>query len=198
MSAIVVAFLLLQAAAVQRPPASSADLPGWSRTPSPEDMTKAYPPEALAANFAGSATIECTVGETGGLKDCVTVNEAAPGFGDAALAVASKFQIPTKSPSGASTAGRTVRVPIRWLNPTKAKLETAVVYDDQGRVGNVGFNCRVRDDRSLDNCVVVDARPAGTQLFQVAGEVALRAKAPSSVKAGTRALIVVEVRSNRQ
>ncbi|MBL8552820.1 MAG: energy transducer TonB [Phenylobacterium sp.] len=198
MSAALVAVLFLQgAAAAQRPAPSTADLPPWSRTPTAEDMTKAYPPEALAANFAGSATIECTVGATGALGDCVTINETAPGFGAAGLAVADKFQLPLRSPSGASTVGRNVRFPIRWLNPTRAKLETAVMYDDEGRVGNVAFNCRVREDRALDNCVVVDARPAGTNLFAVAGPVALRAKAPANIKAGTRVLMVVELRANR-
>lgn len=198
MSAVLLAALFLQGApAAQRPAPSTADLPGWSRTPTSEDMTKAYPPEALAANFAGSATIECTVAATGALGDCVMINETAPGFGAAGLAVADKFQLPLKSPSGASTVGRNVRFPIRWLNPTKAKLETAVMYDDEGRVGSVGFNCRVRDDRSLDNCVVVDARPAGTNLFTVAAPVALRAKAPANIKAGTRVLLIVEMRANR-
>lgn len=197
MAAVLVALLVLQAAAPARPPPSTSDMPGWSRTPSAADMTAAYPAEALAANFAGSATIECSVDAAGGLKDCVAVDEVGPGFGDAAVAVASKFQMPTKAPSGAPTAGRTVRFPIQWVNPTKSKLPAIVIYDDEGRVGNVGFNCRVRDDRSLDNCVVVDARPRGTNLFAVAGPAALRAKAPTATRTGSRVMVQVEVRANR-
>ena len=199
MSAALVAMLFLQAAATapQRPPPSTTDMPGWSKTPSAAEMTVAYPAEALSANFAGVATIECTVDDRGGLKDCVVVSEAGPGFGAAALAVASKFQLPTKAPSGASTAGRTVRFPIQWLNPAKAKLPAIVVYDDEGRIGNVGFNCRVRDDRSLDNCVLIDARPRGSNMVAVAGPAALRAKAPGSAKTGERVLVQVEVRANR-
>lgn len=198
MIAALVAMLFLQAAAApQRPPPSTADMPGWTKTPSLAEMTAAYPPEALAANFAGLATIECTVDDRGGLKDCVVISEGAPGFGAAALAVASKFQMPTKAPSGAPTAGRTVRFPIQWLNPAKAKLPAIVIYDDEGRIGNVGFNCRARDDRSLDNCVLVDARPRGTNMIAVAGPAALRAKAPGSAKTGERVLVQVEVRSNR-
>ena len=83
MSAALVAMLFLQAAATapQRPPPSTTDMPGWSKTPSAAEMTVAYPPEALSANFAGVATIECTVDDRGGLKDCVVVSEAGPGFG---------------------------------------------------------------------------------------------------------------------
>ena len=198
MSATLFAALFLQAATPPpRPPASMEDMPGWSRTPSAEDMTKAYPSEALAANFAGSATIECTVAAGGGLKDCVPVDETAPGFGAAAVAVSGKFQMPTKAPSGAPTAGRTVRFPIQWLNSAKAKLPAIVIYDDEGRVGNVGFNCRVRDDRSLDNCVLVDSRPRGSNLVAAAGPAALRAKASSRTSPGARVMVQVELRANR-
>jgi TonB family protein len=197
MSAAILAILFLHAAAPQRPPPSTTDMPGWTRTPSAEDMTKAYPAEALAANVAGSATVECTVDAGGGLKDCVALNETGPGFGAAAVAVSARFQMPTKAPSGAATEGRTVRFPIQWLNPAKAKLPAIVIYDDEGRVGNVGFNCRVRDDRSLDNCVVVDARPRGTNLIAAAGPAALRAKASPGTKPGARVLVQVELRANR-
>ncbi|MBL8771091.1 MAG: TonB family protein [Phenylobacterium sp.] len=196
MPALVIA-LMLQAAAPQRPPPSTADMPGWSKTPGAEEMTKAYPPEALAANLAGSATIECTVDAGGGLKDCVSLSETGPGFGAAALAVSGRFQMPTKAPSGAATAGRTVRFPIQWLNPAKAKLPAIVIYDDEGRVGNVGFNCRVRDDRSLDNCVLVDSRPRSPNLVAAAGPAALRAKASSGTRPGARVMVQVELRANR-
>lgn len=197
MSAALVASLLLQAsqAAVppERPPPSNADLPAWSRAPTAAEMAAAYPAEAAKANFAGSATLECTIGPGGGLVDCVAVDEAGPGFGAAALSVAPGFRLPTKAPSGASTVGRTVQFPIHWLNPAKSEA-AAVVYDDSGRSGSVGFNCRVKEGRGLDNCVVVDAKPRGTQLFGPAGEAALRFRAPSRSAPGTRILLVVEIK----
>jgi len=196
-AALVAALLFLQPAAPQRPPPTTEDMPRWSRTPSLEDMTKAYPPEALAANVAGSATVECSVDERGRLADCVASDETGPGFAAAALAVTSGFEMPTRAPSGASTAGRTVRFPIQWLNPATAKLPAIVIYDDEGRVGNVGFNCRVRDDRSLDNCVLVDSRPRSPSLVSAAGPAALRAKASSGVKPGSRVMVQVELRANR-
>lgn len=185
-----------QAAAPSRPPPSTADMPGWSKTPKPEDMTRAYPQEAARVSLAGSATLECTVGPDGGLTDCVASDEtpAGSGFGAASLSIASKFQMATKAPSGASTAGRTVRFPIQWLQPAKGKAPPVVVYDDSGRQGTLGFNCRVRDDRSLDNCVVIDAKPRGTSALSMAGEAVHRQKAPASVQAGSRLMVIVEVK----
>lgn len=194
MSVALISALLIQTAPAQRPPPSMADLPAWSKAPSIAEMQAAWPQEALRVNYAGSAVIECSVTADGGLAQCAKVNESAPGFGDAALTLAPKFQMPTKAPSGASTAGRTVQFPIRWLGPTAAKLPPLVVYDDARRSGSMGFNCRVRDDRSLDNCVLVDARPQGTTLMAPAGEAAQRAKAPASAKTWSRVLVVVEVK----
>ena len=58
MSAALILGLLLQAAAApQRPPASMADLPAWSKAPSADDMTAAWPQEARRVNYVGSAVI---------------------------------------------------------------------------------------------------------------------------------------------
>jgi TonB family protein len=204
MSVTLVAVLLLQAiqavaiqaASPQRPPPSTTDMPGWSKAPGPQDMVKAYPQEAARVNLAGSATLECTVGADGGLTDCVASDEtpAGSGFGAASVAVSSKFQMPTKAPSGASTVGRTVRFPIQWINPASGKPTEVVVFDDAGRLGSVGFNCRVRDDKSLDNCVVVDARPRGTTALPIAGEAIQRQKAAAQARAGSRVMVIVEVK----
>jgi hypothetical protein len=196
MSIVLAAVLLMQATPPQRPPPSTSDMPGWSRAPKPEDMVRAYPPEAARVSLAGSATLECTVGPTGELTDCVAGDEtpAGSGFAAASLAVAPKFQMPTKAPSGASTVGRTVRFPIQWIGPAQGQAPPVVVYDDSGRSGSMGFNCRVRDERSLDNCVVVEAKPRGTTVFSVAGEAIQRTKAPASARPGSRLLVVVEVK----
>lgn len=199
MSIALAAVLLLQAASApppQRPPPSTSDMPGWSRAPKPEDLTRAYPVEAARVSLAGSAVLECTVGPTGELTACVASEEtpAGSGFGEASLAVASKFQMPTKAPSGASTVGRTVRFPIQWMGPVQGQAPPVVVFDDSGRRGSVGFNCRVRDERSLDNCVVVDVKPRGTSVLSVAAEAIQRTKAPTSARAGSRLMVLVEVK----
>jgi TonB family protein len=197
MSIAIVAALLLQGAAPSRPPPSNTDLPAWSKTPSQAEMTAAYPAQAMALNLAGSAMVECTVGGAGELKDCAVSGESIPnfGFGAAALTLAPKFQIPTKAPSGATMVGRTVQFPMRWLNSAKTQAEPAIVYDDAGRNGSVVFNCRVKDDRSLDNCVFIDAKPPGTALLRPAGEAAMRQKAPVKAKPGDRLAVVIQIKS---
>jgi TonB family protein len=194
---MLLAVALLQAAAPQRAPASAADLPAWSKTPTQAEMTAAYPAAALKANLAGSAVVECAVQGDGLLADCAVVSETPPGagFGAAAMALAGKFQMPAKSPSGAPMAGRTVQFPLRWLNNARTKAEPIIVYDDAGRSGQVVFNCRVTAERAVDNCVVVDAMPRGSTLFGKAGEAALRQKAPPKANPGERLLVAVEVKA---
>ena len=196
MSAVLVAMLLLQAAA-SRPPATTTDLPAWSKGPSQAEMMAAYPPGALKANLAGSATVECTVDAAGLLADCVVVNEApgGSGFGAAAMSLSPKFQMPQKAPSGAAMAGRTVRFPLRWLNQAKSQAPPVIVNGDTAVSGNVVFNCRVTPERGYDNCVVVDAKPPGTALFAPAGEAVMRQKAPQSASTGGRLMVVIQMKA---
>ncbi len=198
MSAALAAILLLQATAPARPPATTTDLPAWKKGPTPAEMNAVYPPDALKANLAGSATVECTVDATGLLADCAVVGESptGSGFGAAALALSPKFEMPLKSPSGAAMAGRTVRFPIRWLHSAKTQLPPVIVNGDTPQSGSVVFDCRVKDDRSLDNCVVVDARPPGGSLFAPAGEAVMRQKAPASMAPGSRLMVVIQMKGN--
>ena len=197
MSVGLLAVLLLQGAAPSRPPPSNTDLPSWAKTPTAAEALAVYPAAAAQANFAGSATVECTVKADGGLENCAIVAESTPGagFGAAALQLAAKFQMPANSPSGASMAGRTVQFPVRWLNDAKSQAPAITVYDDL-KNGSVVFNCRVTPERKFDNCVVVDAKPRGATLFGIAGEAALRLTAPQSAKVGGRMLVVVQVRAS--
>lgn len=200
MRTILTLILLLQAVpalAQSRPPASSVDLPKWSKVPTAAEMFAAYPAGPAKVNLAGSAVVECTVDPEGLLANCAITGETPPGtgFGPAALALSPKFQMPTKSPSGASMVGRTVQFPLRWLNNVKTQADPIIVFDDSGRNGSVVFNCRVKDDRSLDNCVFIDAKPPGTSLLRPAGEAALRQKAPMKAKPGERLAVVVQIKS---
>jgi len=197
MSAALAAILLLQATAASRPPATTTDLPKWEKGPTPAEMNAVYPPDALKANLAGSATVECAVDATGLLADCAVVGESpmGSGFGAAAMALSPKFQMPLKSPSGASMVGRTVRFPIRWLHSAKTQLPPVIVNSETGS-GSVVFDCRVKDDRGLDNCVVVDARPPGGSLFAQAGEAVLRQKAGANMAPGSRLMVVIQMKGN--
>jgi TonB family protein len=198
MSAALAAILLLQAAAPARAPATTTDLPAWSKAPTVAEANAVYPPDAMKANLAGSATVECTVDATGQLADCAVVGESPPGsgFGAAALALSPKFQMPLKSPSGASMVGRTVRFPIRWRNAAKRQLPPVIVNGDTPASGSVVFDCRVKEDHGFDNCVMVDARPPSTNLFAPAGEAALRQKAPANAAPGSRMMVVIQMKGN--
>jgi hypothetical protein len=194
-----VAILLLQGAA-QRPPASNEDLPKWTRTPTAEEVAAAYPASAKAANLAGSGTAECTVGATGELTACVPVNETpiGAGFGAAAMAVAPRFQMPTTGPSGRTTVGRTVRVPIGWVNPPASQAPLITLPDDIGRRGRVVFNCRVKEDKRVDNCMFVEAQPPGSALIGLASEPVERLKVTGRSKAGERVIVAVEFDPRRR
>lgn len=188
--------LLLQAGAASgRAPPSNTDLPKWTRVPNVQEMAAAYPAGAKAENLAGAGVMDCTVGASGELSACEVVSEsvAGQGFGAAAVSLAGRFELPLKSPSGASMVGRTVRVPIRWLNPPKRKIEEIITYDDTGRTGSVAFNCRVSSSRTYDNCVVIEAQPPTSTLFGLAGEVVLRQKPPANMAVGDRASLIVRV-----
>ena len=195
MLAMTLALLLQAGTPAARPPPSNDDLPKWSRVPSAQEMAAAYPPGPRAENLAGSGVMDCTIGAAGELTACEVVSEslAGQGFGAAAVSLASRFQLPLKSPSGAAMAGRTVRVPIRWLNPVKRKIAEVSMYDETGRTGSVGFNCRVSSLRTYDNCVVTEAQPPTSMLFAVTGEVVMRQKAPTNMAVGDRVSIVVRV-----
>lgn len=169
----------------------------WTKTPSAADVAGAYPAQPKAENLAGSGIISCTVGTGGELTACAAETESPPGqgFGAAAVGLADKFQVGVGKSDGAGWVGKKVTVPVRWLNEAKVKAAPIIVYDDAGRSGVVAFNCRVRDERTLDNCVVVDSHPRGSSaLFGVAGEATLRQKPPKNAAVGDRAAIVVEVK----
>ncbi|THD65043.1 TonB family protein [Phenylobacterium sp.] len=91
--------------------------PDWIEKPTGADFAEFYPKAALASNTEGRATLHCNVVATGGLADC-EVNGEAPlgqGFGDAALAMAAKFQMKPQTRDGAPTSGGEINIPIRFI-----------------------------------------------------------------------------------
>ncbi len=94
--------------------------PDWLEKPSSEDLSAYYPDHASRMGIAGQATINCKVMGDGRLTACVVKAETPKGehFGDAALALATKFRmIPPDDPS--KPTGE-VTVPLIFAGPPHA------------------------------------------------------------------------------
>ncbi len=120
----VLAALLMQAAAPAADPGAPPSVPitqaRWLRLPDAAAMTKYYPAEAAKAGVEGQATIRCQVTARGLLVDCVVDSEepVGAGFGPAALSLAVHFfKMRPKTTDGASVAGGTIVIPIRFRAP---------------------------------------------------------------------------------
>ena len=61
------------------------------------------------------AILNCLVKDDGHLTDCTVQGESSPelGVGDAALKMASRFQVDLLGPDGKSRAGSFIQVPVR-------------------------------------------------------------------------------------
>jgi TonB family protein len=94
--------------------------PQWARLPEASSMAANYPDAAAAAHIpSGRVVLQCTVGLAGRLGDC-TVDSQKPdglGFGRAALALSSDFQVTVWTPEGLPTVGGQIRVPILYMAP---------------------------------------------------------------------------------
>jgi TonB family protein len=101
--------------------------PDWLVRPTAEDMAKFYPPEAVKAHVEGFATLGCEVAADGRLAHCKVLKETPPGagFGQAAMAMSSLFQMKPMSKDGHPTSGGVVRIPIRFALPSPPAPPTA-------------------------------------------------------------------------
>jgi len=94
-------------------PAKTVTSPDWLRKPSPEDISRYYPPLAQQHDIGGRARVQCRLANDGVLSDCVVLSEAPTGygFGEAALNVATRFQMRPGTREGQPIAGQII-VPI--------------------------------------------------------------------------------------
>ena len=90
--------------------------PDWISKPSGAQLADAYPDRALNLGIAGSATLLCTVGVDGQVRDCQVAAETPKnlGFGAAALRLSRWFKIRPKTEDGQAVDGALVRVPIQF------------------------------------------------------------------------------------
>jgi protein TonB len=103
-----------------RPPAVIRN-PSWSRQPSAEQMTRAYPDRAITAGVAGSAALNCLVLPTGAVTDCNVTRETPDGygFGRAAQGLSRHFRVNPRTVDGAAVGSR-VAINLRFDLPPEA------------------------------------------------------------------------------
>jgi periplasmic protein TonB len=130
LSAALVASAITAQAAPADPPASppaaaGAEAPSeisrpiWVRTPSGEDYADDYPRDAIGRVPLARVVMMCAVSHDGHLDPCKITFETPTGFGfgDAALKIATRFQMKTVDRDGVPTPGRTIVIPIRMQGP---------------------------------------------------------------------------------
>ena len=121
MLGVLVAILMQAVTPVGAPPPkpSVISMPTWERKPTGDDVARLYPKAAAAAHVEGRATIHCTVTASGDLADCRVAGEdpMGQGFGDAALAMASKFKMKPQTRDGVPGSGGQINIPIRFVLP---------------------------------------------------------------------------------
>ena len=162
----------VQAPAAPEPPAIVG--PTWVATPTAEEAQAVYPKAAADKRLEGRATLKCSVTAEGRLTGCASVAEepAGQGFAAAALAIAPKFQMQTVTKDGTPVAGGTVRVPIRFANPTQmppgfrrmpSSDDLAKVYPEKAlrrRVaGEAVIECAITAQGEMADCALASETP---------------------------------------
>jgi TonB family protein len=111
------------------PGPSVITMPDWLNKPSAEDLARFYPKAASKKGLDGRATIRCSVNAEGLLVDCAAISEdpAGEGFGDAAVAMASKFKMRPMTKDGVPVTGGIVRIPMRFVLPKPEPIPTLAV-----------------------------------------------------------------------
>jgi len=96
--------------------------PAWAAMPTAADFQSTFPKTQNGVNDV-RVVLGCTVQAGGVLGACAVAQETPPGqgYGEGALALASKFKVAPWSTDGAPTIGAKIRLPIHYeLTPVPA------------------------------------------------------------------------------
>jgi TonB family protein len=98
--------------------------PDWMVRPSPDDMSRVYPSDAMQHHVTGNAVLVCVVDENGYLTECVVESETPKdaGFGNAALEITAYMRMKPATNYGVPVRSR-VTVPIKFQFPTPPPAE---------------------------------------------------------------------------
>ena len=163
-----------------RRPETLLNNPIWTRTVSYEELMRAHP--AKAGGIDGYAVAHCHVDGMGRLAGCLVIKEDPEkrGFGNAALALASKFRVAPEWATAPHKVEPWVDIPFRFPAPPVAEERTVnspywvtgfdpdqalKVYPPEAAARGVSTGrgvakCAVTQDGSLINCVAIEAAPA--------------------------------------
>lgn len=95
--------------------------PAWAAMPTAADFQSTFPKSQNGVNDV-RVVLGCTVEAGGALGGCAVAQETPPGqgYGEGALALASKFRVAPWGLDGAPTVGAKIRLPIHYeLTPVK-------------------------------------------------------------------------------
>lgn len=106
------------------PRAPAGWVPRWRKMPTREQVNGVYPKAAWDKGLSGGATLLCTLGVNGTVRDCEVIREAPPGqgFGQAVLMLSRHFRIEPRRENGRAVETR-LAIPYLLLMDTAAEPE---------------------------------------------------------------------------
>jgi TonB family protein len=164
----------------------------WSKAPTFEAMSAAFPARARERKLTGRASLNCTIADDRSLKACSITNEdpRGMGFGAAARTLTDSFQAPAQAADGRSLSNTSVQIPFtfserllqgsgparittpKWVTvPTNAEFGGA--FPAQARAAKVFqsrvvVECAVSASGGLESCRVATETPANLGFGQAA------------------------------